>query len=375
MKSDGRRPLSSQKHPQSSQSFVRLSYQTVGQRKEDFIDISSRSATPVPAYGAEIFYNGGLKIWSIIGNHRLTISYSSEHVTLESLRRRNAGGDWVAWNSGYSLKTPAIEDPDAQLVLRISKRGTPTTLSRENDARQHNLINESAFPLAQYYQTFTRIKLHLIGATRDRNWRPQLLVSCIERQKLDRTRQNINPHLCDMADIADALAGLDPRLKAFLDLEEAAIKAERVSAAIAGALETFRITFPSDIPDDTRRLPILSILMGGMQSMKDIVPLAEREHLVDFSRFDDINPSQQRAVQNVFDHQVSLVHAPPSCGQNATIVIATEAILLKSPRSRVLICSTSNAACRLQSQRVSILANIYAAFRFLTPPIYVPRIG
>ena len=41
---------------------------------------------------------------------------------------------------------------------------------------------------------------------------------------------------------------------------------------------------------------------------------------------------------------MSPIHAPTGCGQVAVIVSATEAILRKTPKSRVLICSRTNAA-------------------------------
>jgi hypothetical protein len=146
-------------------------------------------------------------------------------------------------------------------------------------------------------------------------------------------------------DVFDSSETLDPHMKAFLDSEEAAMEAERVDGeAITAAVKAMRTALSGPEPDARYGLPVKSVFDCQGIAIKDVVPFAEKGYSVDFSPFDDINPSQQRAIQNIFTYPVSLIHAPSGCGLTETIVFATEAILRKAPQAKVLICSTSNAA-------------------------------
>lgn len=134
-------------------------------------------------------------------------------------------------------------------------------------------------------------------------------------------------------------------MQAFLDREEAAMKAEKVNGeVIVAAVNAMRSASLDHTSSSSSRLSIVPMFVGQGEAVKDIVPLAGPNYSVNFSHFDDVSPSQQKAIQNVFDHQVSLIHAPTGCAPNAIIVSAAEAILRKAPKSKILICSLSNAA-------------------------------
>ncbi len=323
-----------------------ISYQTNAQKSGSFLDLRTGCATSRAEYVCEVFYNGRVKIWNTIGNHRFTVDYEPKQIVFESLKKCSAGGEWVWLDPRYDSWTPSVQDkPDIQLILGILSKLPTTDLVRENDAQRHSLITAAAFPLACLHKTFTRVKLALFDAARDHDWNPEFIISLITRPQPKTSHMEANEQDQDvvMRDAAKPSEKLDMRMLAFLDREEAAMKAERVDGeVITAGVKAMRSASLTPASITGYRLPLIPIFVGQGEAVKETVPLAERGHAVDFSHFEEINPSQRSAVQHAFDYQVSLIHAPTGCGPIATIIYATEAILRKAPRSRILICSISN---------------------------------
>ncbi|KAJ9612622.1 hypothetical protein H2200_004219 [Cladophialophora chaetospira] len=331
----------------SVKSRTRLSYQLNGQNRDVFTNLGTGSTGPRADYHCEIFYNGRVKIWNTISNHRFTVDYVPKEIVFESLEKRTSGGAWVHLDPNYDSWTPNDRDqPDTQLIVRILSDSPVTQLSRENDAIRNSLATANVFPLAGLYQNFARIKLQMFDASQDRDWEPETVISLITHQKLDHPRQEFARHDNDVIEeVIDRSEVPDLRMENFLDREEAVMKAEKVdSDVITTAMKAIRSTSIDPTPSSTYRLPVIPMFVGHGEAVRGIMPLAERGYAVDFSHFDDINPSQRKAIQNVFDYQVSLIHAPTGCAANATIVSTAEAILRKAPKSKLLICSISNAA-------------------------------
>ncbi|EXJ63225.1 hypothetical protein A1O7_03672 [Cladophialophora yegresii CBS 114405] len=332
----------------SVESRVRLSYQIEGESASNFIDLGTGSASPRSEYHCEIRYDGSVKIWNTIGNHRFSVEYEPKQVAFEALKKRNAGGEWVYLDPRYDSWTPSVRgEPDTQLVVRMLDDSPTASLSRANDAQRNSLATTNLFPLARSYKLFSRVKLQLLDASRDRIWRPDSIIRLITEAKLAHTRKDTQQpdHYVVMEDVLGTPETRDPHMKAFLDTEEAAIKAEGVDGeAITAAVRAMRAALSGPESNTTYRIPISAVFDYQAKAVKEVVPLAEKGYSVDFSPFDDINPSQERAIRNIFVYTASLIHAPNGCALTATIVFATEAILRKAPTTKVLICSRSNAA-------------------------------
>ena len=84
---------------------------------------------------------------------------------------------------------------------------------------------------------------------------------------------------------------------------------------IAG-IKAMRTVSLAPVASDDYRLPVIPIFVWQGDAVKEVVPLAGRGYSVGSSHFEEINLSQQRAVQNVFDYQVSLIHAPSDLGRS-----------------------------------------------------------
>ncbi|ETI22911.1 hypothetical protein G647_04705 [Cladophialophora carrionii CBS 160.54] len=342
---DNKRP---QALGESVESRVRISYQIETGSTSKYIDLGTGSANPRSEYHCEIRYDGSVKIWNVIGNHRFTVEYEPKQVLFEALKKRNAGGDWVYLDPRYDSWTPnAGGQPNTQLVVRMLDDSPTATLSREHDTLRNSLATTNVFPLARSYKLFTWVKLHLLDAFRSRKWHSELIVRLITEAKLGHARKDTRQPDRDV--MMDGVSGtsetLDPHMMAFLDAEEAAMKAERVDGgAITAAVRAMRTSLSGPETNTTYRLPIKAMFEYQGKAVRDVVPLAEKGCSVDFSPFDDINPSQQKAIQNIFAYPVSLIHAPRGCALTATIVFATEAILRKAPKTKILVCSRSNAA-------------------------------
>lgn len=90
---------------------------------------------------------------------------------------------------------------------------------------------------------------------------------------------------------------------------------------------------------------LIKVLTGGKAPSfdKDIYPIT----------LPRLNPSQQRAVQNILAAQeVAIVHGPPGTGKTTTLVQAIKA-LIKKDNGPVLVVAPSNTAVDLLSEKLS----------------------
>ncbi|OCT54597.1 hypothetical protein CLCR_02801 [Cladophialophora carrionii] len=330
----------------SVESRIRISYQIETESTSKFIDLGTGSANPCSEYHCEIRYVGSVKE-RYRGNHRFTVEYEPKQVLFEALKKRNAGADWVYLNPRYDSWTPnAGGQPNTQLVLRMLDDSPTATLSREHDSLRNSLATTNFFPLARSCKLFTWVKLHLLDAFRGRKWHSELIVRLITEAKLSHARKDTRQPDRDV--MMDGVSGtsetLDPHMMAFLDTEEAAMKAERVDGgATTEAVRAMRTPLSGPETNTTYRLPIKAMFDYQGKAVRDVVPLAEKGCSVDFFPFDDIDPSQQNEIQNMFVYPVLLIHAHRGCALTVTIVFAAEAILRKAPKTKILVCSSSNA--------------------------------
>ena len=95
-------------------------------------------------------------------------------------------------------------------------------------------------------------------------------------------------------------------------------------------------------------IPVHSICLSGEPVITEKTSLHVKGHYVavDFSGSLGItNVSQREAIQNVFDHQVSLIRGPPGCAKTQTICFARLAMAKHFPDKTQLFCAPTNAAC------------------------------
>lgn len=325
----------------SFRSQLRIAFQSEAAKPDDFTHLWTGSPDDPSDYGCEISYAGEIIIWNKVGNDWCSIEYNSKQVFFESMKMSSPTRQWTRFAPGSCSSTTTIgSESDVELVLRIIDNSPTTVFSLEPDAHPNSI-----FSLEGVSKTVGRLKLHLLNASLARNWRPADWVTIMDCQTLNRGNAGTRPQYQDtaMTHTSSSIEELDPRLKKFLDFETAALKAGRLDdSEIANAMMAYRGMPSRAMAADQHGIPILSVLVGDEENHNDIMPLSEMGYAVDFSNFDDINPSQQRAIHNIFDYQTSLIHAPAGCAPIRTIVSATESILRNAPETRILICSRND---------------------------------
>ncbi|OQV07393.1 AAA domain-containing protein [Cladophialophora immunda] len=145
--------------------------------------------------------------------------------------------------------------------------------------------------------------------------------------------------------MADPTEMLPDRIQDFINREAAIIKAEGKHSYTAAAwVESTNATFLAASSTNEHYLPLLSMFLGQGETISETLPFAEPGHSIDLPPLGPLERSQSRVIQNFFNHQVSLVHAPAGSALQSTIVAVAEAVLREAPQTKILICGYTDTA-------------------------------
>ncbi|KAH0847046.1 hypothetical protein AYO21_09820 [Fonsecaea monophora] len=324
---------------ESFRSLARLAYEIVGRELEGFTDLSSRLGQHAGCE-CEISYDGRVKIWQTVGRHKFTLNYDSRQVVFGALLRRASSGQWVDWDAQAGSELLAQHDTNnaaAQIVIWIMDNSPAVDMSLLDQRRLQPSAPSDIFSLDQTHKNFSRIKLQFDDTSSIQNWKPEGILSLIPQQTWMSDLEQQSDLL--VTDDAEPTGKRYTSARDFIAHQVAIIEAsEEHSYPLSSWRDATKAAFRTASSTNDSHLPLVSMFLRQGGAVRDILPFAEPDYSVDFSVLDDLDYSQRRVIRNIFNHQVSLVHAPAGSGLVSAIVSVTEAILRKAPQTKILIC-------------------------------------